>query len=307
MDDHIEQNTNATSNNKRPYNKEEEVINVSVSALKRTRLEAKTSNPDRINGGTILAPNQYNTKMEARLAPIQGLLASLPNPLDKETKKFASALLSKAIEVLHCGRKVDYHEKQTAYLPKPIRFKFVLETKPEYEDNEKFINERTLAKTILYECIQSQRKSMVKVMVWEYEGAIKKLHKEFVEGLYRLLIIWINYHKFADPDNMPPFTNEETAEALLQLFFEQSDETLFAYLKATKETLKKTLENRATTTYNSDTSRTTEETNTFDKFLFDTSEKEFPQVRNISVGLLNAYTRQLNEKEAKSRTEALIN
>jgi len=87
MDDHIEQNTNATSNNKRPYNKEEEVINVTVPALKRTRLEDKTSNPDRINGGTILAPNQYNTKMEARLAPIQDLLASLPNPLDKETKK----------------------------------------------------------------------------------------------------------------------------------------------------------------------------------------------------------------------------
>ena len=307
MDDHFEQNTKATSNRKRPHNKDKEVSKMTVSALKRTRLEAKTSNPDRIFGDNILAPNQYNAKMEARLAPLQGLLASLPNPLDKETKKFASALLSKAIEVLHCKRKVDYHEKQTAYLPKPIRFKFQLETKPEYEDNQDFIEERASAKIILNECIQSQRKSMVKVMTWELEGAIKKLHKEFVEGLEKLLIIWINFYKFADPDNMPPFTNEEGTEALLQLFFEQSDDSLFSYLKTTREIFKTILENRASrSNYNSTISRTTEEINATDKFLFDTSSKVFPQVRKISIELLNDYTRQLNEKEAETRTEALI-
>ena len=55
-------------------------------------------------------------------------------------------------------------------------------------------------------------------MVWEYECAFPKLHKEFVEGLYRLLNVLINYHKFGDTDSMPHFTKEEGVEALLELF-----------------------------------------------------------------------------------------
>ena len=192
MIDLTEQNINATSTSKRPRDKEDEVSKVTVPTLKSTRLEAKTSNPDRVNGQTNLAPNQASTKMEARLAPIHGLLASLPNPLDKETKKFASILLSRAIEVLHCERKVDYHKKQTSYLPKPIRFKFKLETKPEYEDMKKFTDERNLADKILNECTLKLRESMVKVMDLELEGAINKLHKEFVEGMTKLFIVWTN-------------------------------------------------------------------------------------------------------------------
>ena len=70
MNDHNKQNTNATSTRKRQHDKDKEVINATVPPLKRTRLEAKTSNPDRVKGSNILAPNQSNTKMEARLAPI---------------------------------------------------------------------------------------------------------------------------------------------------------------------------------------------------------------------------------------------
>ena len=71
-------------------------------------------------------------------------------------------------------------------------------------------------------------------MVLEYEGAIKKLQKEFVEGMVKLFVVWTNYFKFANPLNMPSFTNEEGAEALLQLYFKQSDDSIYEYLKTTK-------------------------------------------------------------------------
>ena len=75
-------------------------------------------------------------KREAGLIPIRGLLALLPNPLSNEHKEFMTTLISKAIEVLHYERRVDYHIAHPTVHLSSIRFKFDLTCKAEYEKNE---------------------------------------------------------------------------------------------------------------------------------------------------------------------------
>ena len=95
-------------------------------------------------------------------------------------------------------------------------------------------------------------------MVLEYKGTINKLQKEIIEGLTTLFIVWKNYTEFTNTSNLPSFTNKKGAEALLQFFFKQSDDSIFSYLKTLKNAFyAKVLDNRAhRNTHNSDTSRT---------------------------------------------------
>ena len=78
-------------------------------------------------------PNQASLKLEARLIPIEGMLAYLLNPSSNKYKESTTTTISKAIKVLHCERKVNYHIENPTVHPSSIRFEFNLTCKAEYE------------------------------------------------------------------------------------------------------------------------------------------------------------------------------
>ena len=160
--------------------------------------------------------------MAKRLEPIEALLATLSKTLGKLTSDYATTLLSHAIEVHHCEWKVNYHNDNLSILPLPIRFKFKLTCKSEYEETQRFKTQAAQSAKIMSDCKEAQRNIMISVMEMEYEGAISKLKKKFVEGLIELFSYWICYYKACDPDNNPPFSNDEGAEILLQLYFTEA-------------------------------------------------------------------------------------
>ena len=150
----------------------------SVSFLSQTRKETNIPKLSRQNDRSDTSePNQASLRMAKRLEPIAVLLASLPKPLSKQTSEFASSLLSHSIEVRHCERKVNYHNNNPDILPSPIRFKFKLTCKSEYEDTQNFKIQAAQSAKIMSDCKEAQRKIMISVMKMEYEGAIAKLKK----------------------------------------------------------------------------------------------------------------------------------
>ena len=305
-----QQNSTATNTKKRSTATamKPHVENASVSNLKTTRNEAKTANLARVNESQPRKNNQTCLKMETRLEPIKDLLASLPSPLNLETKKFATLLLSKSIEVLHCDRKVKYHEANPSFLPSSCRFKFDLNCKVEYEDNTKIKTQQALAKNILETTKQSLRTCIVNVQKIEREGAIAKLKSEFIKGLVTLFEYYVNFNKFANPAIKPPFENEEGAEVLLQEYFHSADQAIFDYLNSDKnDFITKVVKPRSERiTYNTNVETTTEQLATAKTFISTTSAEIFPHIRTISVDLLKKYVDNLNRKEAETRTEALV-
>ena len=101
--------------------------------------------------------------MEDRLEPIKDMLESLPPPLNQETKKFATTLLSKLIKVLHCDQKVEYHLANSSFLPYSCRFNFELKYKVEYEDDSNIKTQQALAKNIFEKAKQDLREYIINV------------------------------------------------------------------------------------------------------------------------------------------------
>ena len=306
----ILQNTTATSSKKRQRDKRNERNTTSGPSLKSTRNEAKSSNSSRLKEKESDEPAKKDAfqKQEERLAPIQSLLASLPEPFDVESKAFASNLLSQAIQVIHCNRRLEYHEKNPSFIPSSIRFKHKLTCKVEHEENDIFITQRALSKKILDNAIQELRQCMVKVMKMEQEGAIFKLQELYVTGLHALFNCYSNYYKFAYPDNATPYTNEEGAEILLQKFFEEADDSIYEYLHCTKVlfTNKHITSRHNRVEYGASDTFTPEQNQLCDTFC-DVAKKEiFHSILPITVGLKKSYIDELNKKEAISRTKALI-
>ena len=113
--------------------------NPSVSFLKHSRNEEKSPKISRLNGEETedkSAKKDNTKKKDLHLAPIQGLLVSLPEPFDAELETFASTLLSRAIQVIHYTRRLEFHEKNPSFIPSSIRFKHKITCKVEYEDND---------------------------------------------------------------------------------------------------------------------------------------------------------------------------
>ena len=173
-----------------------------VSALSATRKEAELAKKSRPKDNSISKPNHASVKMAKRLEPISDLLESLPKPLSKQTSEFATKLLSKAIDVRHCEKKVTFHNNNPAILPTPIKFKFKLTCKSNYEENSIFKVEAARSAIIMDETCQSLRECIVRVMEMEYSGAIINLQKCFIEGILELLSYWICYHKGCYPENV---------------------------------------------------------------------------------------------------------
>ena len=172
--------------------------------------------------------------MAKRLEPISDLLESLPKPLSKQTSEFATKLLSKAIDVRHCEKKVTFYNNNPAILPTPIKFKFKLTCKSDYEENSIFKVEAARSAKIMDETRQSLRECIVRVMEMEYSGAIINLQKCFIEGILELLSYWICYHKGCYPEKCPPFSDDEGTEALLQMYFKSAPPEIFEYLGTDK-------------------------------------------------------------------------
>ena len=101
--------------------------------------------------------------MEDRLEHIKDMLESLPPSLNKKTKKLATTLLSKLIEVLHCDQKVEYHLANPSFIPSSCRFKFELKCKVEYEDDSNIKTQQALAKNILKKAKQDIQECIVNV------------------------------------------------------------------------------------------------------------------------------------------------
>ena len=93
-------NTNASSNKRKLDNDDGDPKPISI--LKKTRIEAKTSNPTRLKWRQKSNVNQgklskSQIKMNKRLEPIEKTLASLPTVLASQFKDFASLILSRKI------------------------------------------------------------------------------------------------------------------------------------------------------------------------------------------------------------------
>ena len=119
--------------------------------------------------------------------------------------------------------------------------------------------------------------------------------------MIKLFIVWTNYQKFANPLNIPSFANEVGAEALLHLYIKQSDDSILDYLKTTKNEFLNIIDIRShKVTYNSDTTRTEEETTVTNSFLLSLSTKVFPHINQVSVTLLSAYMQKLKNRYSQT-------
>ena len=129
---------------------------------------------------------------------------------------------------------------------------------------------------------------MISVMEMEYEGVISKLKKKFVEGLIELFSYWICYYKACDPDNNPPFSNDEGAEILLQLYFKEAPPEIYEYLHSDKATFIKNLiaprAERITYIQNEDLCEDT--ISTAESFKKKAAESTFPHILEVSFILL---------------------
>ena len=165
MSTNKQQNTNATNKKRRSHTtaSRNKVENASVSNLKTTRNEAKTANLARVEDLESSKNNQDCLKMEDRLEPIKDMLESPLPSLNQENKKFATTLLSKLIEVLHCDQKVEYHLANPSFIPSFCRFKFELKCKVEYEDDSNIKTQQALAKNILEKAKQDLQEYIVNV------------------------------------------------------------------------------------------------------------------------------------------------
>ena len=117
-------NTNATSNKRK---RDDDGDPKPISILKKTRIEAKTSNPTRLKWRQKSNVNQgklskSQIKMNKRLEPIEKTLASLPTVLASQFKDFASLILSRKIEILHCEKRTHFHETTPLFFPSSTRF-----------------------------------------------------------------------------------------------------------------------------------------------------------------------------------------
>ena len=180
MAKHKKQTTPATDKNKRQREKYNEIKD-SITPLSTTMKEAKISKKSRLSENSNPKPNQAILKMAKRLESIAALLVSLPKPLADQTSLLASNLLSKAIEWIHCKRRLKFHVNTPSFLPTSIRFKYGLTCKAEYEDSDTFEALATQSAKIMDETKASQRALMIEVMEMELEGAKTKLQTELIK------------------------------------------------------------------------------------------------------------------------------
>ena len=130
---------------------------------------------------------------------------------------------------------------------------------------------------------------MIVVMEMELKGAMNKHQKTFVEGLLELFSYWICYLKACDPENCPPFSNDEGAEVLLQMFFKGAPLEIFEYLHSDKDSfLKKVITPRADSIkYIHDEDLTEEIISVAELFKKKAADTTFKHIIQVSHALLN--------------------
>ena len=179
-------NTNASSNKRKLDNDDGDPKPISI--LKKTRIEAKTSNPTRLKWRQKSNVNQgklskSQIKMNKRLEPIEKTLASLPTVLASQFKDFVSLILSRKIEILHCEKRTHFHETTPLFFPSSTRFKFELSCKEEFKDNQEFIDLKAKAKEIVEETKKALRKTIISVQKIKEQETKSLLRQEFIKVL----------------------------------------------------------------------------------------------------------------------------
>ena len=218
-------NTNATNTNKRKRD-EDDVEETPISTLKKSRYEAKSSNSSRVKWRpkSTLNPEKLSKsqiKMEKRLEPILQTLESLPTALASEFKEFASSILSRKIELLHCEKRTKFHETTPTFMPSSVRgyMKFELTCKTEFQDNVEFTDLKKKANLIVEEAKLALRDTIVSVQRMEEKGTKELLIKEFVQGLLDIFELCSLYTRTSVKEVEPPFDDKDASELLLQRFF----------------------------------------------------------------------------------------
>ena len=308
-------NTNATSNKRKRGNDTEDRP---ISILKRTRNEAKSAKSTRVNWrhksneNQNQKPSKAQIKMDKRLKPIEETLASLPKPLASQFKSFASSILSRKIEIIHCKKRTHFHESTPTFFPSSARFQFELSCKEEFKDNTEFIELKNKTNTIVEETKKALREAIISVQKIEEEGSKSLLRQEFINGLLDIFEMVSLYTRTATKDVSPPFDDQDSSEMLLQRFFYNhcaENAHFYNYLHIDKKYMLAIIKARQTKikwTQDEENNPTTEEMDILiDEFFRLATTKCFPIIEEITIELLDDYLKQLNEEEAVQKIEAL--
>ena len=153
--------------------------------------------------------------MNKRLEPIENTLASLPKVLASQFKDFASLILSRKIEILHCEKRTHFHETTPNFFPSSTRFKFELSCKEEFKDNAEFIALKEKANEIVEGTKTSLSDTIISAKKIEEEGTKALLRVEFIQGLLDIFELCSVYTRTVFKEVSPPFDDKDSSELLL--------------------------------------------------------------------------------------------
>ena len=282
------------------------------STLKKTRVEALSVNPSRVKWGSNSNPgvtSKVQTKMERRLEPIQPLLASLPQPLAIQFKEFATLILSRKIEIIHCNKRTQFTERNPDFYPTSILFEFELTSKDEFVVHDEFKVLRDNARQTVLDMKNSLRKTISELQVLEETWTTHTLYKEFINGLIDIFELYSSFTRESSIDDIIPYDNIEASEILLKKFFykfcSDSNDDMYTFLHIKRLDAIKILNERKDkcpflTSDNSDDAERKS-----DSFTEEAIDKIFPQIRIATIDLFNSYTQTMRVEEATAKTETL--
>ena len=121
-----------------------------------------------------------------------------------------------------------------------------------------------------------------------------------LNGSVEIFSSWICYSKATNPDKIPPFSNDEGAEVLLQHYFKTAPEALYEYLGTNEKTF---IANHITPrsdriNYHENIELSETVLLTVDEFKSSISQSTFPHISDISFLLFDKYNARMNEEEA---------
>ena len=317
------ENTNATSTKKRTRDNDLEgaTENPPVSILKRSRIEKTSSNLSRVKfGHENRVQNQSEklskaqTKMMKRLEPITRTLASLPLPLATQVKAFATLILSRKIEIIHCEKRTRFHEKNPHFYPSSTRFEFKLTCKEEYANNEIFKEQKEKAKAIVEETKKSLRETILSVHKMEEEGSKTKFMEDFMKGTLDIFELYSCYTRTADKSIELPYDDNDASEILLISFFHDyctnltlTNKNYFEFLHSSKIDIMRMIAiKKQKIPYFNREIRETEDITASNLFLTNARKDFFPLIDDVTIDLVNNYIKTQDKEEALQKTAALL-
>ena len=247
--------------------------------------------------------------MEKRLEPLAPLLASLPKPLSLQFKEFATLILSRKIEIIHCEKRTQFTELNPDHyqssIPDP---KFELTCKAEFVDNNEFKTLRDKAKQAVLDMKNSLRSTISELQKLEETCTKSLLIDEFFDGLTDIFELYSSFTRTSS-DKSIPYDDIEASGVLLMKFFYKycadSDDEMYSFLFSKRTTILAALSTRKAKIPFLTSDNSSEDENTSDGFTEDAIKNIFPHIRTVTTELFTHYRQQLRIEEATVKTEAL--